>query len=32
MCEKHYTGPVKNEERSNMKKQMGGLADSNIRK
>lgn len=31
MCEKH-TGPVKNEERSNMKKQMGGLGDSNIRK
>lgn len=31
MCEKHYTGTVKNEERNSLKKQMGGQSDNNIR-
>lgn len=31
MCEKHYTGTVKNEERNSLKKQMGGQGDNNIK-
>lgn len=31
MCEKHYTGTVKNEERNSLKKQMGGHSDNNIK-
>lgn len=31
MCEKHYTGTVKNEERNRLKKQMGGHSDNNIK-
>lgn len=31
MCEKHYTGTVKNEERNRLKKQMGGQSDNNIK-
>lgn len=31
MCEKHYTGTIKNEERNSLKKQMGGHGDNNIK-
>lgn len=31
MCEKHYTGTVKNEGRNSLKKQMGGHSDNNIK-
>jgi len=31
MCEEHYTGTVKNEERNSLKKQMGGQGDNNIK-
>lgn len=31
MCEKHYTGTVKNGERNSLKKQMGGQGDNNIK-
>lgn len=31
MCEKHYTGTVKKEERNSLKKQMGGHGDNNIK-
>lgn len=31
MCEKHYTGTVKNEERNSLEKHMGGKGDNNIK-